>query len=108
MENHEDDDPIYTRLIELTDKNTDLVNQLRIHKSKIEEKEKILNLLLNKSDSRQKRQPSSKTEYFNEHKEDEDIVEKLKPFKKHYPGVPIPRALVKYFTDKKYELENKK
>lgn len=107
MENHEED-PVYTRLIELTDENTELANQLRVYKSKIEEKEKILGLLLNKADKRQKRQPSPKTGYFNEHKGDEDIVEKLKPFKEHYPDVPIPRALVKYFTDKKYELENKK
>jgi len=107
----EEDDPIYSRLIELTDENTNLANQLRIYKSKIDDKEKILNILINKADSNKqnvKRKTSVKTTYFNEHKSDADILEKLEPFKQYYPNIPIPRSLVKHFTDKKYELENKK
>jgi hypothetical protein len=107
----DDDYDLYNRLIKLTEKNTELQNSLYHYKSKLESKEKLLQIYLEESNSAintpKSIRKNDKLDYFNTHKNDKDITEHLMAFKEAYPNIPVPRALIKHFTDKKYEVELK-
>ena len=103
MENNNDvDNANFIKIMNLLEDKTDLENKVRVLENKIIDKDELLEYFTSKQGGRSKQKSSPKSEFYKTHKNDEDIIQQLKPFKEAYPTVRIPAVLVRALTDAKY------
>ena len=99
---------VYEKVISLSERNTQLENEVASLCNKLEHKSGLLDMVTNnvaKVPKKQSEEASKRRretfDYYHKHRNDVDILEHLKPFKEAYPGVHVPFSLIKHFTDKK-------
>jgi hypothetical protein len=106
MECTEEDEDKFLQIMRLLQEKTDLENKLRVMENKVIDKDELLEYFTSKQvkeGNRARKVPSPKTKFYQEHRDDESILEQLKPFKEAYPNVKIPVALVRSLTDAKFK-----
>lgn len=107
-EDYDYNNEVYEKVISLSERNTQLENEVAALNNKLEHKTGLLDMVtknvakLPKKQSEEAAKRRRETfDYYHNHRNDADVLEYLKPFKEAYPGVRVPFSLIKHFTDKK-------